>query len=347
MGEKGQKPPTLLAEEKTTQQPMGGDIISIHRPAKILPFKEKKTVESPQTAPAPEPVDEQDALESVLEMTKKIGDMQNSALVTIADLISSDERAYQALVSLRDPRIEGDLQKSKQLENIVRSALTHALSKEQDESGIKSASDILPWEKLSGDTAHYHNETWSIKSEQGKEKAIDSVKRMYWDIRKMLEKIDDPHERAKAWDSLTDDQQLGVMVLQENVQIHYDYRLLQRLCDAGFRASFDKRKQGAVKIGTEPVKERTKKKEEYDRSKQEFLNNAYTLEFPGEGCLRLERITEKHHGQTLWKVVEVFGGSKALRHELSIALHSGNTYLKDLSNAPTWLRDAAKAKGLI
>lgn len=329
MSEKEIRESTPLPEKGAQASMGGGDIVPFRRPADVIPFKRRKKLPAGILELPPDPVDESAALARVIETTQRVGDLQSVSFVTISDAIASDREAFEALVALRDPRIEGNSKEQAALLNRVRSALARA---------TKDVHAMLPWKKSQKNEIAYEKDVVSIKSEQGKTKDIDYVKHAYYELRKKIERIEDPDEYAREWNALNDEERRGVAALQDNVQLHYDYRLLLRLCDLSSVRVSEKQKKSDT--------ERERKKKKYEEKKQAFLQHPYALEFPGEGCLHLEGVNGKH-GKQLWKVVDVLGSSPKLVHEVSITLHSGNAYLEDLSNAPQWLRDAAKKKGLI
>ena len=273
----------------------------------------------------------------------EVGDSQLAGFEKILQFIDpSDQVARVALETLRQARTINNTKKIRDLLDVVRKHLIDAIIEGEGAGQLGNPSDVVPWEKKAvKSTDKYH----AALLELDRDKDIGAVVARYTPLRKKLESITNSDEYAKAWDGLSDQERHAVDLLQDIRQIRSDDEIFRLLFDSSFRNAFKQRaKNDSTGVTEKRRQARIKAEEEkqaFEAKKTEIVKNRYGVEIPGKGSMRLELIDGR-----LWKVVEVLG-AKELHHEESIARYSGNTYLKDLSNAPQWLRDAARNKGLI
>ena len=269
-----------------------------------------------------------------------VGDLQLETFDTLSRLVEENPKNKKALQSLREVRAVHHTLADQNLLDAVRPHILSAIIDGEGAGQLKHARDIIPWEKEEKSDP-YHTQLLVLD----KDKEVSAIINRYMPLRVTLERIKDPNEYKKAWDALSEKEQFAIMLLQDIRQIRSDDEVLRRLFDPSFRKAFKQRAENDRTGVTEKRKQARMKAEEEKRlhaeKRQRMVDDRYGVEIPGKGAMRLELVDGK-----LWRVVDAMG-EKELRHEVNIAKQSGNTYFRNLSNAPQWLREAAREKGLI
>lgn len=311
-----------------------------HIDTKNIPGKKGPRVtqlEKPEEA-----VNEEQVLKKMKEAVTALGDLQLKTFDELSQFVGGNPKIQKALQDLREVRAQHRTPAMRSALEAVKGGMISAIIDGEGAGQLKRSQDIVPWEKgMEKGKDPYHANLLSLD----RDKDIGTVMKKYIPLRIKLEAIKDADAYKEAWDVLSEKEQLAVMILQDIRQVRSDDEVLRLLFDASFRAAFKKRAENDRTGLTEKRRQVRMKAEEErlqnEKKRQEMVGDKYGLEIPGKGALRLELVDGK-----LWRVVESMG-AKELQHEVNVAKNSGNTYLKDFSNAPQWLRDAAKEKGLI
>jgi hypothetical protein len=308
---------------------------------------------------------ERDAERALLKKLEKavadVGDAQLNAFERITTLAGADASLQNIVRLVREPRAGYQSPRTDRELTAVRDMLVGLIIDGEGKDRVESPAEVVPWErKKSG--KQYLDGIIVLRSRD----TLALIKKHQSTVRDLAALYKkNPDEHTAALDSFTPHEQRAVQIVEDIIQILHDDEMLRRLVGnkrerinhatkkripaGAFWRAFDTRAQNDANGETARRKEtrraHEKRQEEAAQREKAMIQSPYGLRIRDEGVVLLEPVFVRTSRQYVWRVADALGSKKIL-HELSIAKSSGNTYLKDLSNAPHWLAQAAKAKGL-
>ncbi|MBI4600153.1 hypothetical protein HY732_04535 [Candidatus Uhrbacteria bacterium] len=310
--------------------------------------------------------EERDAQRAVLKKLEKAvvesGTAQLHAFERLFALAGADTPLGTIVRLSREPRTGYEGNRTDRELAAVRDMLVNSIVDGEGAMRVASPAEVVPWERRKHGR-EYLDAIIALRSRD----ALALIKKHQTTVRTLAAlHAKSPEEYQAALDFLSPHEQRAILVVQDAIQILHDDEMLRRLCGnkrdrkhgktgrniprGAFWRAFDTRAQNDASGETVRRKEsrRAEKKRAEDRAllEKKIIASPYGFSIRGEGVLLLEPVffeKSRRHG---WRVAEALG-SRKLQHELFIARTSGNTYVRDLSNAPRWLALAARDKGII
>lgn len=285
----------------------------------------------------PEAVDEDTLLmkmkEAVLIVEARHERSWNRVRELSGTVLPDTKEGEKNFQELRTPRRNLNSQRARinQLRGRIQAAI-HA-------GELTTPDDIVPWHgSTDGQRDEYHTHLALLRRDESK-----AVMKAYAPLLRQLEQLTDREALEKFLDSM-DERTHGIINLLRYVrQAEYDNTLFEQLFDEKKNPSFIKgflhSERGGESKKSKPSKEKRARKAE--RAQREGLPGAQMhLVIEDNGA----RITLED-GIDGWMVTRIHDPKRVItQQEKDTVL--GKTFFYDLRDAPEWLRDAVREKGL-
>lgn len=299
------------------------ELLEQNRPGeKIIDMFKHRALKARQGEKMPEFLQEDELIGHIVASSLVVVTRQNRSWDRVRDasgpVLADTDDGNKNFEDLRTPRRRLDSQRG--LINQIRGRLNAAVRT----GTITTLDELIPWTSVSGDTENVYDKNFLFLTRNPH-------------VRAFIEKY-----RDFAPDTPTDRERLALDVLSKIKQCKHDHVLFTQLFgeekNPGLYQALSDREQGVKRKKQKPSKDKREREKARIETGISGAQMRVILEYEGA------RITfDRNRG--LWTLMSI-SDPKRILPEQGREKILGATFAADLSDAPGWLREIAREKGL-